>query len=375
MGTYSIVSKYNTQDKCIAYLEELRWSGSPVCTHCGNDENITKRQDSNIYHCNQCNKDFTVLMGTIFEHSRLPLPKWFFIITLMLEAKNGISSTQLSENAEVSYKTAWLTSMRIRCAMIEDIELSGVVEADETYVGGKPRKRYKSDNSFTQLSQVTEDADKLKITNSKRGRGTSKAKIAGMVERKGRVVLRLMDTFNTTTLLAMLKRNVNTSSSIVITDEARFYNKFEDFVEHFVIKHKEAYVQGNIHTNTIEGFWSIVKGGIKGQYRVLSKRYLPFYLAEFAYRYNRRNNKELIFEEFLSDAVSEGKCMMYYKPLVDPRKITNALTPEQKELSAKNVANKNKKVTTKKNKNDAHNRLLTKARKIIKKYNSKRVIK
>ena len=134
----------------------------------------------------------------------------------------------------------------------------------------------------------------------------------------------------------MLKRNVDTSASVVITDEARFYNRFDDYVQHLVIKHKETYVQGDIHTNTIEGFWSIVKGGIKGQYRVLSKRYLPFYLAEFAYRYNRRNHPKLIFEDFMKDAVSQQKCMAYEKPLIEPINITNNVTPEQRKLAAKN---------------------------------------
>lgn len=340
MGTFSITRKYDTQQKCIEYLEKERWGKLPICSHCGTINQSTKRVGGCIYHCNYCNKDFTVLVGTIFEHSRLPLPKWFFIIYLMLEAKKGISATQISENAEVSYKTAWLTAMRIRCAMIEDIELSGVIESDESYIGWKPRKKYKNNESITSLSQVSNDSDKLGISNSKRGRGTSKAKIAGMVERKGKVVLRLMDTFNTITLLTMLKRNVNTSSSIVITDEARFYSKFEDYVEHFVIKHKEAYVRGDIHTNTIEGFWSNVKAGIKGQYRVLSKKYLPFYLSEFAYRYNRRNNKKIIFQEFIKDALSENKCMVYYKPVKEPKRLVNNLTKAQKKLVQKNEKNK-----------------------------------
>jgi len=336
MSTYSIINKYDTQQKCIEYLEKIRWNDKPICSHCGCFEHIVKRKNTNIYHCNDCNSDFTVLVGTIFEHSRLPLKKWFLIINLMLEAKKGIASTQLSRNADVGYKTAWLTAMRVRCAMIEDIELSGIIEGDETYLGGKPRKKYQDNDTNTQISQVSSNPSSLKISNSKRGRGTSKAKIAGMVERNGEIVLRLMDTFSTTTMLTMLKRNVDNQQSTVMTDEAKFYSKFEDYVDHFVIKHKETYVQGKIHTNTIEGFWSIVKGGIKGQFRVLSKKYLPFYLAEFAYRYNRRNKTKLLFEDYLKDALSEEKCMKYCKPAQDPRTITNKLTKGQKQLSDKN---------------------------------------
>lgn len=254
MNLLEIANKYNTQDKCIKHLEELRWRNIPTCTHCGGITQISLRKNSNIYHCSYCNKDFGVLIGTIFEHSRLPLPKWFALISLMLDAKHGISSSQLSRNAGISYHSSWYTTMRIRCAMIEDIELSGLIETDETYIGGKPRKFYKTNTSNTQLSQVSENANELQISNNKRGKGTSKAKVAGMVERKGQVVLQLMDTFSTSTLLSMLKRNVKLKTSTVITDEAKFYNKFEDFVNHLTIKHKEAFAKGNIHTNTIEGF-------------------------------------------------------------------------------------------------------------------------
>lgn len=339
MGTYTIINKYDTQEKCIEYLESIRYKYGVFCPHCGVVDHYSKRKDTNIYHCISCNEDFTVLIGTIFEHSRLPLPKWFFIIMLMLEARKGISSSQLARNAEVTYKTAWLTAMRVRCAMIEDIELSGTVEGDETYIGGNPKKVYKRDNSLPQLSQVSQDPEPLEISNSKRGRGTSKAKIAGMVERKGRIVLRLMDTFSTVTMLAMLKRNVDTTKSTVMTDEAKFYNKFEDYVDHFVIKHKDTYVNGKIHTNTIEGFWSIVKAGIKGQYKVLSKKYLPFYLAEFAYRYNRRNQHKLLFDDYIETALSETKTMLYYKPLEVPREKTNKLTTQQKKLAERNEFN------------------------------------
>jgi len=336
MGTYQITKTYDTKEKCIEYLEKVRWNGTPVCSHCGCFEHIYKRNNTNMYHCNDCNSDFTVTSGTIFDHTRLPLPKWFFVISLMLEAKQGISSSQISSNAEIGYKTAWLTTMRVRAAMVEDIELKGVIETDETYIGGKPKKKYLRDSSNTQLSQVSENPKNLEIANNKRGRGTSKAKIAGMVERNGDIVLRLMDTFSTVTMLTMLKRNVDAPKSTMMTDEAKFYNKFEDYIDHFVIKHKETYVNGKIHTNTIEGFWSIVKAGIKGQYRVLSKKYLPFYLSEFAYRYNRRDKPKLMFDEFMTDALSQQKCMEYYKPVKAPIELTNKLTKRQKDLSTKN---------------------------------------
>ena len=318
----NIINKdFGTKAKCIKYLENLRWADGIYCTHCGTDTSITKRKKTNIRHCNNCNKDFSVLVGSVFEHSRMSLTNWFLMIDLILNAKKGISASQLSRNLGVSYKTAWLTAMKVRCGMVEDIELSGTIESDEMYVGGKPRKDYKNDPSNTQMSKISDDGEKLRISNNKRGRGTSKAKVAGMVQRKGKIVLKLMETFNTRTMLAMLKNNVDVLNSVVITDEARFYNGFDDAVEHLVIKHKETFAKGNVHINSIEGFWSIIKGGIKGNYRALSKKYLPFYLAEFAYRFNRRNEPKLMFEEYLKNALSHMNCMVDSKPVKEAKQI------------------------------------------------------
>jgi len=339
MSIININKNFNTQNKCVKYLESLRWADGLYCIHCGTDKSITKRKKSMLYHCNNCNKDFSVCSGTIFDNTRLPLPKWFLMIDLILNAKKGISSSQLCSNLDITYKTSWLNAMKIRCGMVEDIELNGVVESDEMYVGGKPRKTYKNDSSNTQMSMVSDDGELLQISNSKRGRGTSKAKVAGMVERKGKIVLKLMEAFNTRTMLSMLKNNVDVLNSVVITDEARFYNGFDDAVEHIVIKHKESFAKGNVHINTIEGFWSIIKGGIKGNYRSLSKKYLPFYLAEFAYRFNRRNETKLMFEDYIKNALSKMNCMVNAEPVKEPTKIFYKRKKRKKDESGRTKIN------------------------------------
>lgn len=266
------------------------------------------------HHCNTCNKDFTVLMGTIFEGSKLPLQKWFMLISLMLSARKGISAKQVQRNLEITYKTAWYSAMRVRCAMLDDADmLEGIVEMDEVYIGGKPRKRNKLgviEDSMAVLSSVSTEKPK-------RGRGTAKVPVAGIVEREGkkRVVTKVMDGLPGRDLLRMLRRYVNESNAVVMTDEYRGYNKIDEVMQHLTVNHSAGeYVKdGVIHTNTIEGFWSIIKNGIRGQYKVLSKKYLPFYLAEFSYKYNRRNDKKKNFDETIEKVVSEEKCAVNYK--------------------------------------------------------------
>ncbi|WOK06607.1 IS1595 family transposase [Imperialibacter roseus] len=298
----STISKtYSTRTQCIAYLEKLRWNGKVISPFTGTD-NVTKRKGTIYYHCNDTNKDFSVLHGTIFEGSKYPLPKWFLMIGLILNAKKGIAAKELQRNVGSTYKTAWYVAMRIRCAMIDDcIELNNIVEMDEAYVGGKKRK---APSNHPSISSV----------NTKRGRGTSKTPIVGIVERNGNVVLKVIEKLTTNNLMSFLKANVNTNTSIVMTDKLPAYKKFEEVVQHLTIDHGKGYAKGIVHVNTIEGFWSIVKNSIKGNYVAISRKYLPFYLVQAQYIYNRRDAKHDLFKEFMLRAVSEQKCLTYYQP-------------------------------------------------------------
>ena len=335
MNIFQIQKRFGTKEKCIAHLEKVRWDGNPVCPHC-KGSSVTKRKTRRFYYrCNKCERDFTVQYGTIFEASKLPLPKWFQIIGLMLNARKGISAMQLMRNVGVTYKSAWYTAMRVRCAMVEPSEqimLEGIVEMDEVYIGGKPRKRYKKDKFGTAY---------LSNVDTKRGRGTKKVAVVGIVEREGkkRVVTEIPEKLNTKTMMELLKKYVRIEKSQVMTDEAQFYNKFEEIIQHLIVTHsKKEFTRGIISTNTIDGYWSIIKNGIRGEYHVLSRKYLPFYLAEFAYKYNRRSKegKENAFEETIETAVSDKPVMVNYKPKKSPdeiayrKKVRKKVTKKQK---------------------------------------------
>ncbi|MCC6838371.1 MAG: IS1595 family transposase [Bacteroidia bacterium] len=323
MNLQQLHKKLGTQEKCIAYLEKLRWAKKPKCLFC-NSKSVKKRPKSIRWHCNTCNRDFSVLMGTIFEESRLPLPKYFEIMLLMMNAKMGISAAQIARNVGVRYQTAWFACHKIRCAMIDnELKLEGMVEFDEAYIGGKKKRLTKEQEAEPNLSKIT----------TKRGRGTSKTPIVGAVEKKGKVYVKIIEKLTSRNLLAMLKERVKTEDSIVITDDFRSYKKFDETVEHITIKHSEGYGKGVKTINTIEGFWSILKGGIRGNYRALSKKYLPFYLAEFSYKYNNRNVQKNAFDKLLANAVKEENCLINYKPKGDVKQIVYGRRKEKKRLS------------------------------------------
>jgi transposase-like protein len=312
MNLTQLHNKFGTHEKCLAYLVKLRWGKKPVCYHCGSDH-VTKPKEGIRFHCNKCNKNFSVLMGTIFEETRLELNKWFELIFLMINAKMGVSAAEISRNVGIKYHTAWYACHRVRCAMIDnEIRLEGLVEFDETYIGGKPRKSNKTQpDNVANLSQVT----------TKRGRGTKKVPVVGAVEKKGQVYLKIIEKLTGRNLLTMLKKIVKTNESIVITDDFKSYKQFDNTVEHITIKHDEGYGHGIKTVNTIEGFWSIIKNGIKGSYRSLSKKYLPFYLAEFSYKFNKRHLQNGAFEAIIINAINDEKCFLNYKPKANPRKI------------------------------------------------------
>lgn len=283
MTIIEIHKKFNTNKKCLDYLEKLRWPKFVTCPKCHSKHVIRLKSQQGRFHCYSCKTTFSVITDTIFEHTRLSLPKWFVIIGLMLNAKKGIAAKQIMRDVGLTYKTAWYSAMRVRCGMIDNCNiLENIVEMDEAYVGGKPRKKYKNADNNTNISKVT----------NKRGRGTKKTPIVGIVERNGNIVLKVIQKLNSQNLLSMLRENVKTDNAIVVTDEFRSYRSFDEIVQHYTVDHsKKQWVRGAMHVNTIEGFWNIVKNSIKGNYVVLSKKYLPFYLVQAQYVFNFRNYK------------------------------------------------------------------------------------
>jgi transposase-like protein len=285
----AIYKKFPTEADCIRHLENVRWRGTPVCPYCKSDRTTPMPAESR-HHCNSCNTTFSVTVDTIFHHTHLDLQKWFLAISLLLNAKKGLSARQLARDIEVNKNTAWYMGMRIRNAMFEQPELMrGIVEMDECYIGGKPRKG---------------NGPGPKGGTHKRGRGTSKIPVVGMVERGGKVIAKPIskEKLDSKSLAKLVRGSVDISDAVLITDEYSGYIRVKGFMPHAVINHQMCYADGEIHTNTIEGFWGLLKRGIIGQYHRVTLRHLHQYINEFCYRYNYRENPA-IFEQTLARAV------------------------------------------------------------------------
>ena len=210
--------------------------------------------------------------------TKVPLQKWFLAISLMVNAKKSLSSPQLARDIDVSQPTALFMQFRIRSEMASKqscIKLQGIIEADETYVGGRPRKRNKRDDD---------------TTGNPRGRATKKTPVIGAVERGGKVVAQVASDLTGRGVLKFIKSSVDVAGSVLITDEYRAYRSVRNTMPHAVINHSKCYAEGNIHTNTIEGFWSLLKRAWYGSHHHYSNAYTPLYVSESAWKYNNRGN-------------------------------------------------------------------------------------
>jgi transposase-like protein len=270
---------YSDPEKARQHLEAIRWPDGVVCPHCGCTGKITKLQGKStrrgVYKCNDCRKPFTVTVKSLFEDSKVPLNKWVLAVHLMAASKKGISAHQLHRMLAVTYKTAWFMEHRIREAMRSG-DLSpfgsggGIVEMDETFIG----------NDRT-----------IKPKHTKKGRGYHhKHKVLSLVDRAtGRARSMVVDDLKASTLVPILRENIAKTAK-VMTDEASYYAKLAaDFAGHDFVRHGAGeYGRGEIHTNTIEGYFSIFKRGMKGIYQHCGKQHLHRYVAEFEFRYNNR---------------------------------------------------------------------------------------
>lgn len=278
MNIIQVYKRFPTQESCLEYLENIRWEGKPTCPYC-QSKNSTLMPKENRYHCNNCNTSYSVTVGTIFHKTHLDLQKWFLAVSLILNAKKGISARQLGRDLEINKNTAWYMAMRIRKAMCERWHrelLQGIIEMDETYIGGKPRK--------TNHKKPTKP--------NKRGRGTDKTPVVGMIERNGNIkaMARTDRDLRVKKLKMLIRENIDIDVSTIITDEFRGYMGLSKMVKHATVDHTKCYVNGNLHTNSIESFWALLKRGIMGQYHKVSIRHLNEYIDEFCFRFNNRKN-------------------------------------------------------------------------------------
>jgi transposase-like protein len=300
----NITKQYNTQAKCLSYLIKLRWGKSVKCPYCGSKKVRAVKSQQGRYFCKTSKEQFSVFSDTIFEGTLLPLPKWFAIMALVLNAKSGIAAKEIQRNIGLTYKTAYYAAMRLRIAMLmPNTKLTGIIEMDESYFGGRARKKHKVKDNDASISQIA----------LKRGRGTNKVSVTAMVQRKGNVKTQVMEKLTKRNLLAMLKHYASKDNSILITDGFRSYKELEKYIDRLEINHSKEYSKGIVHINTVEGFWSYVKNGIKGSYKAISKKYLPFYLIEYEWKYNHKTYRGNEFEALVKNALSHSKELKNWK--------------------------------------------------------------
>lgn len=269
-----LVKAFPDEQTCINHLETLRWNGDVVSPF--DETSKVYKCKGNKYRCKSTGKYFNVKTNTIFDNTKLELQKWFLAIYIVTSHKKGISSLQLSRDLNITQKSAWFMLQRIRkCLGIENNnELDNEVEADETYIGGKNKNRH---------------TDK-KIENSQGRSSKDKTPVVGMVEREGKLNAKAVDNVKAETLSREIINRVKTSAKLY-TDEWIGYKDLERVYDHNIVKHNQnKYVNGKIYTNTIEGFWSLLKRGIIGIYHFISKKHLQKYVDEFVFRYNTRNH-------------------------------------------------------------------------------------
>lgn len=271
-----LVTRFDCEDKCRAYLEHLRWNDAPTCPKCGEREIVRVGGRESVLRCQSCQHQFTVTVGTIFHDSHLPLSKWFMAVYLLCESKKGMSALQLKRMLGVGYKTAWYLCHRIRQAMAQanesDTKLHGIVEIDDTWIGG---------------------------TNKGGGYGSGKENktvVVGITERHGRLRLVVVPNLESKTIERVVRRHVSKDIEMFVSDE---YSAYLPAIgptykrKYRRIKHAETYVDGNVHTNSIENRFSLLKRGIIGSWHKVSVKHLQRYLEEVSFRFGQRDNPML----------------------------------------------------------------------------------
>jgi transposase-like protein len=292
----TLIEQFGSEDRCRAYLEALRWPDEVACPRCKSDK-ISQIVKRNQFDCDACRYQFSVTAGTIFNDSHLPLWKWFLAVYLLCESKKGMSANQIGRTLGISYKTAWYLCHRIRAAMKElhPEPLGGVIEIDETFIGGQQKGHV--------------------------GQRLNKTPVIGIRQRGGELRFFKAEDVAAGTLARYIRENVRQDVEVIMTDEWSAYPKAMMKAgihgsQHKTIKHKDRiYVDGDITTNAVESAFSLLKRGIIGSWHRVSSKHLPAYLDEMTFRFNNRENPYLFRDTLLK---------LIEAPVLEYKKLTKA---------------------------------------------------
>lgn len=314
MNRIDVTKKFATPEACNDFIESIRWPDGVSCPEC-QSKNVTKYQKKVgtrtrlntstgerevktvpariLYFCVACKFQFSATTGTIFNDTHLDLEKWFMAVALMVNAKKGLSALQIKRDLNVAYKTAWYLNHRIRKAMAliegaDETQLTGTVEVDETYIGGKYDKRRKRQR-------------------------WDKEPVFGMVERGGKAKTYHVPQINRYHVIDKIKDNISINTDLICTDESQMYKRLPSNVQkHEIVNHSaKEFVRGDVHTGTIDGYWGLLKRGIIGSYHQISIKHLHRYLSEFQFRWNNRESQDIFV--LVIAALVIGSAMPYKK--------------------------------------------------------------
>jgi len=284
---------FPNDDVCLEYIRYKKYPERIDCPNCNVNSLFHHVSGRKSYACDHCGFQISPTANMVFHKSPTPLTTWFYVIYLMAQTRGGISAKQIQRETGVTYKTAWRMCKEVRDILAEDFNpFSGEVEMDESYFGGDEKNKHAS-----------------KRTKGNQGRSTkTKTAVFGTVERGGNLEVRTVPNVQAKTILPIVAENIEKGAQ-VFTDEFNVYDALPAMgYEHGVVPHAEKiYVLGDAHTNTIEGFWSQAKNGIRGVYHAVSATYLQHYLDEYAFRYNHRDDVTPMFLTFLSRTISSSQ--------------------------------------------------------------------
>lgn len=298
---FDFQKEFNSEEKCREYLEQQRWNGIPACPFCGSI-NVCRFANGKIFKCRekQCRQKFSVLVGTVYENTKIPLQKWFLATYILAVHSKGISSLQLANWLGVTQKTAWHLNHRIRTMLTDNSPelLNEIVEVDETYIGG---------------SESNKHASKRKV----KGGASGKAMVLGAIQRKGKLKVKVIAQTNSEEVTATIREFIAPNSTMV-TDEHHAYKKLSLEYNHKSVNHRDKeYVRKGddilIHTNNIEGYWNILKKQIDGIHHSVSPKHLQRYCNENAFRFNHRQSFQ---DERFADALANCNGSLKYKTLI-----------------------------------------------------------